>query len=166
MRAIIPGVTLATDIITGFCGETEAEHEDTLSLMAKVHYDLAYMFAYSERGRTLAQRKYENDVPEDIKKRRLSEIIEQQMTIQEELNRQEIGRRHLVLIEGTSKRSDEQFCGRTDTNKMVVFDRGDLQKGTYAEVKITDSTSATLMGEAIGPSSISAFSREQDAVAG
>jgi tRNA-2-methylthio-N6-dimethylallyladenosine synthase len=162
MRTIIPGVTLSTDIITGFCGETEKEYEDTLSLMAKVRYDLAYMFAYSERGRTLAQRKYENDVPEDIKKRRLSAIIKQQMDIQEELNQQEIGRRNLVLIEGTSKRSDEQFCGRTDTNKMVVFDRGDLQKGTYAEVKITDSTSATLMGEAIGPSSIAAFSREQD----
>ncbi|HYW34587.1 MAG TPA: tRNA (N6-isopentenyl adenosine(37)-C2)-methylthiotransferase MiaB, partial [Balneolaceae bacterium] len=163
MREIIPGVTLSTDIITGFCGETEEEHEDTLSLMARVRYDLAYMFAYSERGRTLAQRKYEDDVPEKTKKRRLSEIIEQQMDIQEELNKQEIGRHHLVLAEGTSKRSDQQLCGRTDTNKMVVFDRHDLQKGDYVEVKITDSTSATLMGEVINKSSITEFEREKDA---
>ena len=160
MREIIPDVTLSTDIITGFCGETEEEHEDTLTLMAKVRYDLAYMFAYSERGRTLAQRKYEDDVPEDVKKRRLSEIIEQQMNIQEQLNKKEIGRRHLVLVEGTSKRSDEQMKGRTDTNKMVVFDRHDLQKGDYAEVKITDCTSATLMGELIGKNSIAEYSRE------
>lgn len=164
MRKIIPGVTLSTDIITGFCGETEEEHEDTMSLMAKVRYDLAYMFAYSERGRTLAQRKYEDDVPEKVKKRRLSEIIEQQMNIQEELNQQEIGRRHLVLIEGTSKRSDEQLCGRTDTNKMVVFDRHDLKKGDYAEVRITDCTSATLMGDVIGKSSIAGFSKKAETV--
>lgn len=164
MREIIPGVTLSTDIITGFCGETEEEHEDTMSLMAKVRYDLAYMFAYSERGRTLAQRKYEDDVPEKIKKRRLSEIIEQQMNIQGELNKQEIGRRHLVLIEGTSKRSDEQLCGRTDTNKMVVFDRYDLQKGDYVEVQITDCTSATLMGEVIEKSSIAQFAGSKQAI--
>lgn len=160
MREIIPGVTLSTDIITGFCDETEAEHEDTLSLMAKVKYDLAYMFAYSERGRTLAQRKYEDNVPEEVKKRRLSEIIEQQMDIQEELNKKEIGKRHLVLVEGTSKRSDEQLCGRTDTNKMVVFDREDYQKGDYVEVKIEDCTSATLLGRATRMSSIADFDRE------
>ena len=160
MRDIIPGVTLSTDIITGFCGETEEEHQDTLSLMAEVEYDLAYMFAYSERGRTLAQRKYDDDVPEDVKNRRLSEIIEQQMDIQEKLNKQEIGRRHLVLVEGTSKRSDEQLCGRTDTNKMVVFDREDYEKGDYVEVTITDCTSATLMGDPIRKSSIREFERE------
>ncbi|SMO68865.1 tRNA-i(6)A37 thiotransferase enzyme MiaB [Fodinibius sediminis] len=161
MREIIPGVTLSTDIITGFCGETEEEHEDTLSLMARVKYDLAYMFAYSERGRTLAQRKYEDDVPEKVKKRRLSEIIEQQMNIQEELNKKEIGRRHLVLVEGPSKRSDEQLCGRTDTNKMVVFDREDYAKGEYVEVVITDCTSATLMGDPIKKSSIAEFEAEK-----
>lgn len=164
MREIIPGVTLSTDIITGFCDETEEEHQDTLSLMAKVKYDLAYMFAYSERGRTLAQRKYEDNVPEDVKKRRLSEIIEQQMNIQEELNKKEIGRRHLVLVEGTSKRSDEQLCGRTDTNKMVVFDREDFEKGDYVEVTITDCTSATLMGDAIKKSSIREFDQQTVAV--
>src|SRR5699024_465919 len=161
MREIIPGVTLSTDIITGFCGETEEEHQDTMSLMAKVKYDLAYMFAYSERGRTLAQRKYEDDVPEDVKKRRLSEIIEQQMSIQEELNKKEIGRRHLVLAEGPSKRSDEQLSGRTDTNKMVVFDRNDYQKGDYVEVTITDCTSATLMGDPVKKSSIEEFDTER-----
>jgi tRNA-2-methylthio-N6-dimethylallyladenosine synthase len=160
MREIIPGVTLSTDIITGFCDETEEEHEDTMSLMSKVKYDLAYMFAYSERGRTLAQRKYEDNVPEDVKKRRLSEIIEQQMNIQEELNKKEIGKRHLVLVEGTSKRSDEQLCGRTDTNKMVVFDRKDYEKGDYVEVTIKDCTSATLMGEPIQKSSIAEFDRD------
>lgn len=160
MREIIPGVSLSTDIIAGFCGETEEEHEDTLSLMSEVRYDLAYMFAYSERGRTLAQRKYEDDVPEEVKKRRLSEIIEQQMEIQEERNKQEVGRRHLVLIEGTSKRSDEQLCGRTDTNKMVVFDRGDYRKGEYVEVEITGCTSATLFGDVICRSSIREFNRE------
>ncbi len=160
MRDIIPGVTLSTDIITGFCDETEEEHQDTLSLMAEVKYDLAYMFAYSERGRTLAQRKYEDNVPEEVKKRRLSEIIEQQMSIQEELNKKEIGRRHLVLVEGTSKRSDEQLRGRTDTNKMVVFDRKDFEKGDYVEVTITDCTSATLMGDPIKKSSIAKFEAE------
>lgn len=160
MKQIIPDVSLSTDIIAGFCDETEEEHQDTLSLMAEVRYALAYMFAYSERERTLAHRKFEDNVPEEVKKRRLTEIIEQQMDIQEELNKQEIGRRHLVLIEGTSKRSDEQLCGRTDTNKMVIFDRGDLQKGEYVEVEITDCTSATLFGDVIGRSSIAEFNRE------
>ena len=157
MRRIIPGVSLSTDIITGFCDETEQEHEDTLSLMQQVRYDLAYKFAYSERERTLAHRKYEDNIPENIKKRRLTEIIQQQMAIQEERNKDEIGRTHLVLVEGTSKRSDEQLAGRTDTNKMVVFDRHDYRKGDYVEVKIVDSTSATLMGEPLKKSSIAEF---------
>lgn len=159
MRSIIPGVSLSTDIITGFCDETEEEHRDTMTLMENVEYDLAYMFAYSERERTLAHRKYEDNVPEDVKKRRLSEIISQQMNIQEKNNRQEIGKRHLVLVEGTSKRSDEQLSGRTDTNKMVVFDRMDFQKGDYVEVEITDCTSATLMGKPICKSSIAEFAQ-------
>jgi tRNA-2-methylthio-N6-dimethylallyladenosine synthase len=160
MREIIPGVSLSTDIIAGFCDETEEEHEATMSLMEKVEYDLAYMFAYSERERTLAYRKYEDNVPEDVKKRRLSEIIQQQMSIQEKNNQTEIGRRHLVLAEGTSKRSDEQLSGRTDTNKMVVFDRKDFQKGDYVEVEITDCTSATLVGRPVKKSSVEEFYRE------
>lgn len=146
MRDIIPGVSLSTDIISGFCGETEAQHKDTLSLLEEVRYDLAYMFAYSERERTLAHRKFKDDIPDNVKKRRLSEIINLQMKIQEENNRKEIGRTHVVLVEGPSKRSDQQLCGRTDTNKMVVFDGNDYSKGDYLEVEITGSTSATLLG--------------------
>jgi len=157
MRSIIPGVSLSTDIITGFCDETEEEHRDTMTLMEEVEYDLAYMFAYSERERTLAHRKYEDNVPEDVKKRRLTEIISQQMNIQEKNNRKEIGKRHLVLVEGTSKRSDEQLSGRTDTNKMVVFDRQQFQKGDYVEVEIIDCTSATLKGKSAGKRSLSEF---------
>lgn len=146
MRDIIPEVSLSTDIITGFCGETEEQHNDTLSLLKDVRYDLAYMFAYSERDRTLAHRKFKDDVPDEVKKRRLSEIIDLQMNIQEENNQKEIGRSHVVLTEGPSKRSDRQLCGRTDTNKMVVFDRNQFKKGEYVEVEITGSTSATLFG--------------------
>ncbi len=147
MREIIPGVSLSTDIIAGFCGETEEEHEATMSLMEEVEYDLAYMFAYSERERTLAHRKYNDDVPEDVKKRRLSEIIAQQMKIQEKRNKNEIGNIHLVLAEGTSKKSEEQLSGRSDTNKMVVFDKEHYQKGDYVAVEITECTSATLIGK-------------------
>lgn len=160
MREIIPGVSLSTDIIAGFCDETEEEHQDTMSLMNIVEYDLAYMFAYSERERTLAHRKYEDNVPEEIKKRRLTEIIQQQMSIQEKNNEQEIGKRHLVLVEGESKRSSEQLSGRTDTNKMVVFDRRDFQKGDYVEVQITDCTSATLMAKPIRKCSLREFYAE------
>lgn len=163
MKEIIPGVALSTDIITGFCGETEEQHQDTLSLMETVRYDLAYMFAYSERERTLAHRKFEDDIPEDVKKRRLSEIIDLQMRNQAEANKQEIGRTHLVLVEGESKRNADQLNGRTDTNKMVVFDRMDYQPGEYIMVRITDSTSATLKGEPLGRSSIQEFSRMQQA---
>jgi tRNA-2-methylthio-N6-dimethylallyladenosine synthase len=147
MREIIPGVSLSTDIIAGFCGETEEEHNATMTLMAEVEYDLAYMFAYSERERTLAHRKYEDDVPEKVKKRRLSEIISQQMEIQEKRNKNEIGNVHLVLAEGKSKKSDQQLSGRSDTNKMVVFDKEHYQKGDYVAVEITECTSATLIGK-------------------
>ena len=157
MREIIPGLSLSTDIIAGFCGETEEEHEATMSLMKIVGYDLAYMFAYSERERTLAHRKFEDDVPEEVKKRRLSEIINQQMDIQKQRNLEEIGKRHLVLVEGTSKRSDEQLHGRTDTNKMVVLDRKDFEPGDYVEVEITDSTSATLKAKPIRKTTITEF---------
>ncbi|MBO6795473.1 MAG: tRNA (N6-isopentenyl adenosine(37)-C2)-methylthiotransferase MiaB [Balneolaceae bacterium] len=149
MKRIIPGLSLSTDIIAGFCGETEEEHQQTMSLMKEVEYDLAYMFAYSERERTLAYRKFEDDVPEEVKKRRLTEIINQQMEIQKQRNVKEIGNRHLVLVEGTSKRSDEQMSGRSDTNKIVIFDRMDFEKGDYVEVEVTDSTSATLKAKPI-----------------
>lgn len=154
MKEIIPGVSLSTDIIAGFCDETEEEHQQTMSLMKEVEYDLAYMFAYSERERTLAYRKYEDNVPEEVKKRRLSEIINQQREIQEARNAKEVGNRHLVLVESVSKRSDDQLSGRTDTNKMVVFDRKDFNIGEYVEVEITGFTSATLLGEGIRSTTI------------
>ena len=154
MRGIIPNLSLSTDIIAGFCGETEEEHQQTLSLMREVEYDLAYMFAYSERERTLAYRKFEDDISEEIKKRRLSEIISQQMSIQNRRNQNEIGQRHLVLVEGTSKRSAQQMSGRTDTNKIAVFDRKDFEKGDYLEVEITRATSATLIAKPISKTSL------------
>tara|TARA_R110002126_G_scaffold174644_3_gene323257 strand:- start:1441 stop:2799 length:1359 start_codon:yes stop_codon:yes gene_type:complete len=157
MRVIIPGVSFSTDIIAGFCHETEEEHEQTMSLMKEVGYDLAYMFAYSERERTLAHRKFEDDVPEKIKKKRLSEIIHQQMDIQGKRNKEETGKRHLILVEGTSKKSEEQMSGRTDTNKICVFDRRDFEPGDYVEVEINGCTSATLLAKPIKKSSISEF---------
>ncbi|REL29081.1 tRNA (N6-isopentenyl adenosine(37)-C2)-methylthiotransferase MiaB [Rhodohalobacter sp. SW132] len=161
MREIIPGVSLSTDIIAGFCGETEEEHKATMSLMKTVEYDLAYMFAYSERERTLAHRKYEDDVPEEVKKRRLSEIIKQQMEIQEKRNKDEIGKIHIVLAEGTSKKSDEQLSGRSDTNKMVVFDREHYQKGDYVAVEIEECTSATLIGKPLYKTTTQEFFSKQ-----
>ncbi len=145
-RTICPDISFSTDIITGFCGETEAEHQETLSLLKTVGYDHAYMFMYSERPGTYAAKKFEDDVPEAVKKRRLSEIITLQTDIARARNQAEIGRAHTVLVEGPSKRSAAQHCGRTDTNKMVVFDRKDFAPGIYVRVRITDSTSATLIG--------------------
>jgi len=158
MKSIIPGLTLSTDMIAGFCGETLQEHEDTLSLMREVKYELAYMFAYSERERTYAHRKMKDDVPDEVKKARLTEIINQQMAIQADINLEEVGQKHLVLIEQESRRSSDQWSGRTDTNKMVVFDKLDgVGPGDYVEVEITSTTSATLMGQPIAKSSIQAF---------
>ncbi len=150
VRSIIPDVALSTDVIAGFCGETEEDHQETLSLMEQVRFDMAYMFAYSERPNTYAARKYRDDVPEEVKKRRLNEIIALQQRISLENNRREIGRIHTVLVEGPSRRNKEQFCGRTDTNKMVIFDRKHFQPGQYVRVRITDCTSATLFGEPLG----------------
>jgi len=160
MKATIPGLSLSTDVIAGFCGETEQEHQDTLSLMAEVRYDLAYMFAYSERERTLAARRYVDDVPEEVKKQRLAEIIVQQRRISHENNQHEIGRRHIVLVEGPSKRTDAQLCGRTDTNKMVVFDRENYQVGTYVEVEIVSANSATLIAHPVRQTTIREFHHE------
>jgi tRNA-2-methylthio-N6-dimethylallyladenosine synthase len=148
-RRIVPGIAFSTDIIAGFCGETEEEHQDTLSLMRAVRYDHAFMFMYSERPNTYAQRKYEDDVPEEVKKRRLTEIINLQSEHSIESNRRDVGTEQIVLVEGSSKRSEEQLAGRIDSNKMVVFDRGDCQPGSYVKVRITDCTSATLFGEVV-----------------
>jgi len=159
MRTTIPGVSLSTDLIAGFCGETDQEHQDTLSLIREIRYDLAYTFAYSERERTLAARKFVDDVPEELKQKRLAEIIDIQRRIVAENNQYEIGRRHIVLVEGPSKRSDEQLCGRTDTNKMVVFDRKNYERGQYVEVEITSANSATLIADPIRATSIREFNQ-------
>ncbi len=159
MKATIPGVSLSTDLIAGFCGETEQEHQDTLSLLREVRYDLAYMFAYSERDRTLAARKYVDDIPEEVKQARLAEIIALQRGIVHENNQLEIGQRHIVLAEGLSKRSDAQMSGRTDTNKMVIFDRQDFKPGQYVEVIITSANSATLLADPVRATSIQEFNR-------
>lgn len=146
-RAIVPDLALSTDIIAGFCGETEEEHRDTLSLLEAVRFDHAFMFAYSERPHTFAARKFEDDVAGDVKKRRLAEIIELQQSISADRNRERVGRRETVLVEGPSKRSEARLAGRTDTNHMVVFDQVDgVAKGDYVEVDITGCTSATLFG--------------------
>lgn len=149
IRRIVPDCAISTDIITGFCGETEEEHKDTLSLMDQVVYDYAYMFKYSERPKTLAERRFEDDVPEDVKGRRLIEIVDKQQGHSLLKNQQQIGKIDKVLVEGFSKRSDEHMCGRNGRNSMIVFPKGNLQKGQYVMVKINDCTSATLIGEVV-----------------
>ena len=154
-RAVVPGLALSTDIIAGFCGETDAEHADTLSLMEAVRYDHAFTFAYSERPDTYAARKYADDVPDAVKKARLNEIIALQNAHSLESGRRKVGRREVVLVEGASKRSDAQLRGRTDTNHTVVFDRPEgLAPGDYAVVEVDDCTSATLLGRFIAPTTL------------
>ena len=149
IKRIITDCAISTDIITGFCGETEEEHQDTLSLMDEVQYDFAYMFKYSERPKTLAERKFDDDVPEEVKGRRLNEVIEKQLKSSLLSNQRQIGTIQKVLIEGPSKRSEAQYCGRTGRNSMVVFPNDNYQKGQYVMVKINDCTSATLLGEVV-----------------
>lgn len=148
IRSIVPDCGLSTDIIAGFCGETEADHQQTLSLMEAVRYDSAFMFYYSERPGTLAEKKFEDDVPLDVKKRRLTEIIDLQNRHSRESNFADIGKTFRVLIEGDSKRSATDYAGRTDQNKMVVFPKGETTHtpGDYVTVRVTEATSATLLG--------------------
>jgi tRNA-2-methylthio-N6-dimethylallyladenosine synthase len=149
IKRLIPGCAISTDIITGFCAETEEEHQETLSLMDLVQYDFAYMFKYSERPKTLAERRYADDVPEEVKGRRLNEIIEKQLAHSLASNQRMVGTIQKVLIEGKSKRSEEHLCGRTGSNAMVVFPKENQEKGNYVNVRITSCTSATLMGEIV-----------------
>ena len=144
---IIPDCGISTDIIAGFCGETEDDHRDTLSAMQQAGYCYAFMFKYSERAGTLAAEKYDDDVPDEIKTRRLNEIIEMQHNLSFESNKKDLGKEFEVLIEGTSKRSKKQLFGRTSQNKVVVFNDTEHKQGEYVMVKITDCTSATLKGE-------------------
>ena len=146
---IIPDCGISTDIIAGFCGETEDDHRDTLSAMQQSGYCYAFMFKYSERTGTLAAEKYDDDVPDEIKTRRLNEIIEMQHNLSFESNKKDLGKEFEVLIEGTSKRSKKQLFGRTSQNKVVVFNDIEHKQGEYVMVKITDCTSATLKGEVL-----------------
>jgi len=140
---------ISSDMIAGFCTETEDEHKETITLMDYVRYDFSYMFFYSERPGTLAAKKYEDDIPLDIKKRRLQEIINRQQAISLERNKLDIGKVHKVLIEGTSKRSEEQMQGRNTANKVIIFPRENHQKGAYVNVLVEDCTAATLFGQAV-----------------
>ncbi|MHA8105763.1 tRNA (N6-isopentenyl adenosine(37)-C2)-methylthiotransferase MiaB [Aquirufa sp. 5-AUSEE-100C1] len=140
---------ISHDIIAGFCSETEEEHQDTLSLLEEVQYDFGYMFIYSERPGTPAAKKYKDDVPDEVKSRRLSEIIELQRKHSGIRNNQYIGRVQKILVEGNSKKSDKHHFGKTDSNKVVVFPKGSEKIGDYVHVKITSSTTGTLIGELV-----------------
>lgn len=149
IRRIVPDCGLSTDIFAGYCTETEEDHQMSLSLMRECGYDSAFMFKYSERPGTFASRHYANDVSEETKIRRLEELIALQNELSAESNRQCVGREYEILVEGVSKRSREQLFGRTEQNKVVVFDRGNHRPGEYVRVRITDASSATLQGEEV-----------------
>ena len=149
VRRILPECAISTDIITGFCTETEEEHADTLSLMEWAGFDYAYMFAYSERPKTLAERKYDDDVPETVKNRRLTEVINLQQNLSKASNERDLGKVFEVLVEGPSRKSDADHAGRNSQNKVIVFPKGNTQKGDYVKVKVNSCTSATLIGELV-----------------
>jgi tRNA-2-methylthio-N6-dimethylallyladenosine synthase len=151
IREILPDCGISSDIIAGFCTETEEDHQDTLELMRHSQYDMSYMFFYSERPGTLAARRYTDDVPEEVKKKRLDEIVKLQNSLSLECNRRDVGKTFTVLIEGDSKKSTADWRGRNSQNKVVVFPKEgtNLQKGDYAQVKVDDCTGATLIGKVI-----------------
>ncbi len=151
IRRYLPDCAISTDLIAGFCTETEKDHKETLSLMREVGYEFSYMFKYSQRPNTKAARHFEDDVPEEVKTARLTEIINLQNELSLESNRRDVGKTFEVLVEGTSKRSDTQLCGRNSQNKMIVFDAKEgVFTGDYVNVKVTDCSSATLLGEIVG----------------
>jgi tRNA-2-methylthio-N6-dimethylallyladenosine synthase len=147
IKRILPDAAISTDIISGFCGETEEQHQDTISLMKEVQYDLAYMFKYSERPKTLAERKYEDDIPEEVKGRRLKEIIDVQMECSATRTKTYVGQVHRVLVEGTSKKSDQHYQGRISQNVVAIFPKGEAKPGDYVDVLVNDCTAVTLLGE-------------------
>ncbi len=151
IREILPNADISSDIIAGFCTETEEDHQDTLELMRYSKFDYSYMYFYSERPGTLAERRYKDDVPEDVKKRRLQEIVDVQYQLSLQSNKDDVGITCKVLIEGESKRSETDWMGRNSQNKVVVFPKknNDLQKGSYAWVKVTDCTKGTLIGQLV-----------------
>lgn len=149
IRRIIPGCGISTDIITGFCNETEEEHTETLSLMEWARYDFAYMFKYSERPGTAAEKKFEDDIPEEVKSRRLQEVVDLQLKLSASNNQKDLNKVHKVLVEGYSKKSKEYLSGRNTQNKVVVFPKVNFNKGDYVNVLVTECTAATLIGKAI-----------------
>jgi tRNA-2-methylthio-N6-dimethylallyladenosine synthase len=151
IRETIPDCGISSDVITGFCSETEEEHKDTLSIMEYSRYDLSYMFFYSERPGTLAARRYKDDIPEEVKKRRLHEIVTLQNRLSLESNQRDVGKTFTVLIEGDSKKSELHWMGRNSQNKVIVFPKEGhlLKKGDYVTVKVSHCTKATLMGTVV-----------------
>jgi len=148
IKEIMPECTVSSDIIAGFCTETEQDHQDTISIMQAAQYDYSYMYFYSERPGTLAAKRYEDDIPEDVKKRRLQEIVDVQWTLSNESNKRDVGKSFEVLIEGDSKKSDAEWMGRTSQNKVVVFPKLNhpIKKGDYVEIFIAGFTKGTLLG--------------------
>lgn len=149
IKRIIPGCGISSDIITGFCGETEEEHLDTLSMMEYAQYDFSYMFYYSERPGTLAARKYEDDVPQDVKSRRLIEIVDAQYQLSLKSNLNDIGKTFTVLVEKTSKKSEEELCGRNSQNKVIIFPKENYKVGQYVNVIVESANKAMLKGKAV-----------------
>ena len=147
IREVLPGCGITTDVIAGFCSETEEDHQQTLELFSKVGFDYAYMFYYSERPGTLAARHYPDDVPLDVKTRRLNEIIALQSELSLKSNQNDIGKTFRVLVEGPSKKNPEELCGRSGSNKMCVFPGKGHKAGDYVDVKVLSCTSATLIGK-------------------
>ena len=151
IREIIPDCGITADVIAGFCTETDEDHKDTLSIMEYSKYDMSYMYYYSERPGTLAERRFEDDVPLETKKNRLYEIVDMQGKLSTQSNLNDLGKTFKVLIEGNSKKSENDWCGRTQQNKSIVFPKGnyDLKKGDYVMVKVNECTRATLLGEIV-----------------
>lgn len=149
IREVLPGCGITTDVIAGFCSETEEDHQQTLELFRKVGFDYAYMFYYSERPGTLAARHYPDDVPLDVKTRRLNEIIALQSELSLKSNQNDIGKTFRVLVEGPSKKNPDELCGRSGSNKMCVFPGKGHKAGDYVNVKVLSCTSATLIGELV-----------------
>ena len=152
IKELMPECSISADIIAGFCTETEQDHQDTMSIMQLAQYDYAYMYFYSERPGTLAEKRYEDDVPLEVKKRRLQEIVDVQWQLSNESNKKEVGKCYEVLIEGNSKKSDTEWMGRTSQNKVVVFPKTNkdgkiaLKKGDYVDIVISHYTKGTLIG--------------------
>ena len=148
IRQIIPDCGISSDVISGFCTESEEDHQDTLEVMEYSKYDFSYMFFYSERPGTLAQRRYKDDIPETVKKKRLQEIVDLQGRLSHQSNLQDLDKTFKVLIENTSKKSDQKWMGRSSQNKVIVFPKSNQQHkpGDYVWVKVTECTQATLLG--------------------